>query len=324
MAKGKNKVTIEVEGKGVTGTKRGLDKLAASQKRVSKSNQNLANSSVSADRGLKGTANMSSNVTKNFSKMQQGMEGGGGSGGVVRAYALLAANVFALSAALGILSRSAQIDTLIQSIERLEVVSGKGIKSVAKDLQEAAGFGLSFAESLRSVSLATSAGFGGPEIERLGAVAKNAAISLGRNLPDALDRIFRGVIKVEPELLDEIGLFVRVNEAAAKYAAKLGVAIGDLTEFQKRQAFLNESLEQGEAKFAVFEDIEIDAFAKLGTTFADISQDVLSFVNGPIKFLAKTLADNKLIFGLVFSVIGSTLLRMAIPAMTQFTAKTVE
>lgn len=325
MAKGKNEVEIVVKGKGVKATKKELDQLAASQRKASRGNQKLANSSISADRGLKGTANMSSNVSKNFSKMQQGLEGGGGgSGGLVRAYALLAANVFALTAAFGILSRSAQVDTLTASIERLEVVSGKGIKSVARDLQEAAGFGLSFAESLRSVSLATSAGFGGPEIERLGSVAKNAAISLGRNLPDALDRIFRGVIKVEPELLDEIGLFVRVNEAASKYAADLGVAVGDLTEFQKRQAFLNEALEQGEQKFQVFEDIEIDAFAKLQTTFADLTQDILSFANLAITPLINLLSENRLIFTLIFTAVATTLLRMAIPAMTQFTSKTVE
>ena len=325
MAKGKNEVEIVVKGKGVKATKKELDQLAASQRKASQGNQKLANSNISADRGLKGTANMSSNVSKNFSKMQQGLEGGGGgSGGLVRAYALLAANVFALTAAFGILSRSAQVDTLTASIERLEVVSGKGIKSVARDLQEAAGFGLSFAESLRSVSLATSAGFGGPEIERLGSVAKNAAISLGRNLPDALDRIFRGVIKVEPELLDEIGLFVRVNEAASKYAADLGVAVGDLTEFQKRQAFLNEALEQGEQKFQVFEDIEIDAFAKLQTTFADLTQDILSFANLAITPLINLLSENRLIFTLIFTAVATTLLRMAIPAMTQFTSKTVE
>ena len=160
MAKGKNTITIKVNGQNITGTKKELDALLASQNKVSKGNKRLANSNVSAYRGMKGTANMSSNVTKNFSKMQQGM-GDGSSGGIVRAYALLAANVFALTAAFGILSRSAQIDTLTQSIERLEVVGGKGIKTVAKGLQEAAGFGLSYAESLRSVSLATSAGFGG-------------------------------------------------------------------------------------------------------------------------------------------------------------------
>ena len=46
------------------------------------------------DRNLKGAAKTSSNTTKNFSKMAQGI-----TGGLVPAYATLAANVFAISAA---------------------------------------------------------------------------------------------------------------------------------------------------------------------------------------------------------------------------------
>ena len=67
---------------------------------------------------LKKNQDTSEIYTKNFSKMQQGIDGGGGSGGLVRAYALLAANVFALTAAFGVLSRSAQIDTLTSNLSR--------------------------------------------------------------------------------------------------------------------------------------------------------------------------------------------------------------
>ena len=319
MAKGSNKITIEVNGVNITGTKRELDKLLASQNKVSKSNEQLNKTNVSARRGLHGTANMSSNVTKNFSKMQQGMESGGSSGGLVRAYALLAANVFALSAAFGVLSRGAQVDTLISSMERLEVVSGKSIRSIARDLQEASGFGMDFAASLRSTSLALSAGFESKQIFELGEVARNAAVSLGRNLPDALDRIFRGVIKVEPELLDEIGLFVRVNEAAAKYASSLGIAVGDLTEFQKRQAFANEAIEQGQSKFQAFEDVQIDPFAQLATTFSDMTQNILSFLNRGLGPLVKFFTENKVLFGQVFLILALQLTKMIIPAIGQFT-----
>ena len=319
MAKGKNIITVRVNGQNITGTKRELDKLVASQNKANKANQNLGKSSVSADRGLKGTANMSSNVTKNFSKMQQGMDGGGGSGGLVRAYALLAANVFALTAAFGILSRGAQVDTLIQSMERLEVVSGKSIKTIARDLQRASGFGMDFAASLRSTSLALSAGFESKQIFELGEVARNAAVSLGRNVPDALDRIFRGVIKVEPELLDEIGLFVRVNEAAAKYASQLGIAVGDLTEFQKRQAFANEAIQQGQDKFQAFEDIQIDPFAQLATTFSDMTQGILTFVNKGLKPVIELFTNNKVLFGQLFLIVGMQLFKMVIPAIGQFT-----
>ena len=69
--------------------------------------------------------------------MQQGIDGGGGSGGLVRAYALLAANVFALTAAFGVLSRSAQIDTLTKSMEILSTTGGTYIKTLAMDMREA-------------------------------------------------------------------------------------------------------------------------------------------------------------------------------------------
>ena len=295
-----------------------LNKVDEAQKKVSNSSNRASKSVDRYGRKMRGAANMSSNTTKEFSKMQQGMEGGG-SGGLVRAYALLAANVFALSAAFGILSRSAQIDTLVESMTQLEVVSGKSIRGVARDLQEASGFGMDFANSLRATSLALSAGFESQQIMELGEVARNAAVSLGRNLPDALDRIFRGVIKVEPELLDEIGLFVRVNEAAAKYASKLGVGVGSLTEFQRRQAFANEAIAQGQQKFQAFADVPIDPFAKLATTFSDITQNILTFLNKGIGPLVNLISENKILFGQAFAIIGIMLLRLVIPAIGQFT-----
>jgi hypothetical protein len=226
-----------------------------------------------------------------------GSGSGGGSGGLVRAYALLAANVFALTAAFGVLSRGSEVQVLIASIEQLEIVSGKSITQVGRDLQAASGFSLDLASSLRSVSLATSAGFNAKQIEELGRVAKNASVSLGRDLADGLDRIFRGVIKVEPELLDEIGLFVRVNEAASKYAADLGISVSSLTDFQKRQAFANEALEQGRKKFQAFEDVEVSPLNQLAASLQDIANNaigvLLERVNPVLKFFQENQQSHR-------------------------------
>jgi hypothetical protein len=317
-----DKVLIEFQivqkGKKISVVQKETEKLAKSTEKSEKATKKHTRTTDKYNRVAKGAAGISSNQTKNFSKMQQSVDGGGGSGGLVRAYALLAANVFALTAAFGVLSRSAQVDTLTASIERLEIVSGKSIKSVARDLQEASGFSLDFASSLRSTSLALSAGFDGGSIKELGEVAKNAAVSLGRPLSDALDRIFRGVIKVEPELLDEIGLFVRVDEAASKFADSIGVATTDLTEFQKRQAFANEAIEQGTRKFEAFSDVDPDAFAKLGASFFDLAQAGLSLVNKILVPIIQYLEENKgLLIGL-FSAIGLSIFKSIIPAMGQF------
>ena len=134
-----DKIIFEVvaTAKGVKVVQQQTDKLAKSTDKAEKSTKRLDKSRDVYNRREKGAANISSNSTKNFSKMQQGIDGGGGSGGLVRAYALLAANVFALTAAFGVLSRSAQIDTLTKSMEILSVTGGTYIKTLAMDMREA-------------------------------------------------------------------------------------------------------------------------------------------------------------------------------------------
>ena len=319
-----DKIIFEVvaTAKGVKLVQQQTDKLAKSSDKANQSTKKLDKSRDAYNRREKGAANISSNATKNFSKMQQGIDGGGGSGGLVRAYALLAANVFALTAAFGVLSRSAQIDTLTQSMEVLSTTGGVYIKNVAKEMQAASGFAIDLAQGFRQVSLAASAGLSTTEIEGLTKVAKGAAISLGRNLPDAMDRIFRGAIKLEPEILDEIGLFVRVDEAAQKYARNNGKVVSALTQVEKRQGFLNEILEQGTRKFSEYADeIKPDPYVRLGAALQDIAQSGISMVNKVLGPLLSFLAEAKGLLGAVFGLLVFSLVKKAIPALGQFNAK---
>ena len=325
MADGKVIFEIHASAKGVKVVQKQTDDLAKSTDRADKSTRKLDKSRDVYNRREKGAAQISSNTTKNFSKMQQGIDGGGGGGGLVRAYALLAANVFALTAAFGVLSRSAQIDTLVNSMEILSTTGGTYIKNLAKEMQSASGFAVDLAQSFAQVSLASSAGLNTKEIEGLTKVAKGAAISLGRNLPDAMDRIFRGAIKLEPEILDEIGLFVRVDEAAQKYARNNGKVVSALTQVEKRQAFLNEILEQGTKKFSQYADeIKPDPYVRLGAALGDIAQEGLSLVNSVLGPLLGFLAESKGLLTLVFGALVTTLLKKAIPAMGLMTKGAAE
>jgi hypothetical protein len=294
--------------------------LTTNTDKASRATDNLQKRRDKYMRTEKGAAGISSNSTKNFSKMQQSIDGGGGGGGLVRAYALLAANVFALTAAFGVLSRSAQIDTLTESMERLSATGGSSISAISRNLVEASGGAIAFADSMKQVALATSAGLGQEQILQLTTVAKGASIALGRNLGDSLDRIFRGAIKLEPELLDEIGLFVRVDEESSRYARTLGKSVTSLTQYEKRQAFLNGVIEQGTKKFQDFaKEVQPDAYTKLAAALGDIAQNVTSFLNKALGPLVGFLADSKgLLFG-VFTGIAVILLKQAVPALSQFT-----
>ena len=207
-----------------------LKALAADADRAAASADNLSKSARSQDRALKGAAQASSNSTKNFAKMSQGI-----SGGLVPAYAALAANIFAITALFGALQRAARVEQLTQGLQAMGDASGVAMGTLSRGLQESTGFALSLEEAMRSTALITSAGLDPSSVEEFGLAAKNASLALGRDTAESLERFTRGVTKLEPELLDELGLFVRVDQAAEEYARSIGKSASELTNFEKRQ-----------------------------------------------------------------------------------------
>ena len=102
----------------------------------------------------KGVGQLTANQTKAFSKMEQGMVGG-----LVPAYATVAANVFALTAAFGALSRAADFQVLIKGAEELSSQTGRSLVSLAGNMQDITDGAISMKEALTSASIAASAGF---------------------------------------------------------------------------------------------------------------------------------------------------------------------
>ena len=111
-----------------------------------------------------------------------------------------------------------------QGLVSLGQASGLAMHTLSRGLVEATGNAVSLEEAMRSVALITSAGIDPGSIERFGNVARGAATALGRDVNDAISRLTRGITKLEPELLDELGIMVRLDDATEKYAASIGVA----------------------------------------------------------------------------------------------------
>ena len=131
------------------------------------------------------------------------------------------------------------------------------------------------------------------QLTRLGEVAKNASFALGRDLTDSFNRLVRGVTKAEPELLDELGIILRLDTATRKYAESINVNVTSLTAFQRSQAVANEVLEQGEQKFAAINHMMSDDAANLAKftksfddLFNTIKVVVIQGLNPVLKFLS--------------------------------------
>jgi len=292
------------------------EKAAKGTEKLGKSTEETTKARNKFNRGEKGVAQAGMNTTKSFSKMRDVM--GGGSSGLVGAYATLAANVFALTAAFGILQRAAAAQQLAEGLAYTGTVAGRNLPFIANSLREITGEAVSTQEAMSAVALATSSGFSSEQISRLGEVAKGASLALGRDMTDALNRLVRGAAKLEPELLDELGIMVRLDDATDKYARKLGVTEGNLTQFQKRQAFVNAIIEEGTSSFAgIAEQIEPNAYDQLAASLSDLLKNFITLLNKGLIPVVKffSTSPTALVGGAL--LFASTIRGQLLPGLTQ-------
>lgn len=295
----KNTVQTEFVSKGAKGVE-------ADTQRIGKAQTRLGQGSASAGRSFSAQAN--------------------GLGGLVGVYAAAAANVFAISAAFAALNRAAQFETIITGTEQLAAAVGSSATIVVERLKEVTQGQLSVVEAATQANLALSAGFNVDQIGELGEVANKASKALGRNLTDAFQRITRGAIKLEPELLDEIGIFTRIEPAVEAYARQLGKAVSQLTQFERRQAFVNQVIKDGQS---AFQDVDVSGastqktFERLVANFTDLALVVGKFVADTLEpfaaFLDKNLGNRLILLGgiatIVFQRFGQAIGGFAVTAV---------
>jgi len=257
-----------------------------------------------------GTTGMGSSA-RDFAKEAQGL------GGLVRVYATFAANLFAVSAAFTALRDAASTENIVKGLDQLGAASGRSLGNLSKQLVAASDGAISLRDSMTAVAQASSGGLSNKQILQLGEVAKKTSEALGLSMPDAISRLSRGITKIEPEFLDELGIFVKVNEASSTYALSIGKSAASLSDFEKRQAFANAVLDQGIKKFA---DIKIDAnpYDKLLASMSNVATTGLQLVNKVLGPIASVLAESPGALAGVFGLIAMTLLKQAIPALSQW------
>lgn len=326
---------VIVEGKNIKLVQRSVEELGASinktskqekasnneRKKGKKNTDDLARSNENYSRGQKGVAQATSNGTKAFSKQRDLI--GGGSSGLVGAYATLAANLFAATALFGALRRAAQTEQLEKGLVALGETSGIALKSLSQGLKEATGNAISLEQAMRSTVAITSAGLDPSSVERFGLAAKNASVALGRNLEDTLDRVTRGVTKLEPELLDEIGVFVRLDEVTQEYAASLGKTAGELTNFERRLAFQAAVLEQLEQKFGdIGDSVDVSVYENLSAAVLDLGKNIATFISKFLEPLIGFLSERPAALLGAIGVLSGGILRQAALSFGTFAINT--
>ena len=302
--------SVENVNKGLKVTRNTLDQIEKlTNKPASRAKQSafggaLGDSDYGTARGIRGTGASA----RDFAKESQGL------GGLVRLYATYAANVFAVGAAFRALSSAADTANIIQGLDQLGAVSGKSLGSLSKRLADASEGAISLRDSMTAVAQTSAAGMSSTNILRMGEVAKKAAQALGISMPDALSRLSRGITKLEPELLDELGIFTKIDQSNQDYARQLGKTASALTDFEKRQGFANAVLSEGESKFNNIK-IDVNPWEKLLASVQNLTFKGLDLLNTFLGPLVRSLSESPVALTAAIAGIANMIIKRAIPAI---------
>lgn len=226
---------------------------------VSKSSTAFAGTTDSArkaSRAIGDTSGSARGATRDFAAMAKI----GGSLPIM--YAAIASNVFVLQSAFEQLKLGDQLNRLEQFGTIVGAQTGTPVQTLAASLQDAVGYAISFEEAMRQASSASAYGFDSKQLQQFGLVARRAAAVLGVDMTDALNRVIKGVSKQEIELLDELGVTIRLNDAYANYVKQLNAAnsgiqynVNSLSTFQKQQAYANEVIAESTRRFGYLDQV---------------------------------------------------------------------
>jgi len=100
------------------------------------------------------------------------------------------------------------------------------------------------------------------QFERLTKVARTLGQAMGQDAAKSIDDFVTAAGRQSMQIADNLGLTIRAEQAYERYARQLGKTADDLTTVEKKQAFLNEMLVEGERKMA-----------DMGETGGDLASD---------------------------------------------------
>jgi hypothetical protein len=151
--------------------------------------------------------------------------------------------------------------------------------SIVKSIQDISKHTITRSEAMQHANQAMLLGVARneEEFERLTKIAITLGRAMGQDAGKSVEDLTIGIGRQSRLILDNLGLMVSAEAAYDKYAASIGKSASELTEAEKKQAFLNEALSQGEKKIATMGDIQLDAAGKMERLAASYEDFQASF-----------------------------------------------
>ena len=271
----------------------------------------VGKSAQSARRQIGGVAKTASAGSKSFSKMSQGI-----TGGLVPAYAQLAATLFAVDAVFRTLKEGADLRVQREGMLAYANQTGIALSLVSKRLAEATQHQIDFKSAAQASAIGMAAGLTARQMEEIGVAANKASKALGTDFTDSFNRLVRGIVKGEPELLDELGIILRLDTATREYAQANDLNQKSLTGAERTQAVHANVMGQVIDKYdEMGEAIKASGIQQLATSLENLKQSVLAGLSPIAEFLANVLSGNLRGVIALMGVFAASVISKILPSM---------
>lgn len=153
--------------------------------------------------------------------------------------AAFAASITALAVKAG------KFDQIKSSFEKLAASQGQNAEKILKKMKKLTDGMVSEMDLMVNANKAILLGLPLERFPEMLKIAKSASEATGESMQFMLQSIVLGIGRQSRLILDNLGIIVKVEDAYKKYARTLKKSVADLTENEKKQAFLNEALSVG-------------------------------------------------------------------------------
>ena len=295
----------------------GTKRAAAEIKTVNNAVDESTLAANKAKRAQEGVAKGSLSASKAFSKQQQGL------GGLVRSYATIAANVFALTQVFQILRNAADFYSMQLAAEDMAKTTGVNMMRLAKEVQAATGHNLALKDSLEAVNKTLAAGANPTQAKELASLAAKISQTFGGSVEANMNKINSAVLRGRTELLATLGVVIDTQQVYRDYASQLGKTVIELTSYEKKQATINAIQEEGKN---ILGDINLDRnpYLALLTTLTDVSDQLLQVANKFGSFFVEIINESEKFAAALIVTLGAVFAKKLTPDAATYASKAKE
>ena len=160
--------------------------------------------------------------------------------------AAITASIMALHKAWELMELGAKAEQQKQAFKNLAASLGMSADKIIEDLRRMSGETMSTSQIMGKASQAMILGIDPTKLAKMMEISRASARAFDKDVGFMFESIAVGVGRQSKLILDNLGIIVSAGDAYEKYAKTLGKSAKELTEMERKQAFLNATLEAGE------------------------------------------------------------------------------